>query len=68
MVLGNHIEMTDRPGENYDIGTTYQPQDHPALEGLLWYRGPMVRPPRALYARHSSACPGPVHAQPTLVH
>jgi glyoxylase-like metal-dependent hydrolase (beta-lactamase superfamily II) len=28
-ILGAHIEMTDRPGELYEIGTTYQPDEHP---------------------------------------
>lgn len=28
-VLGAHIEMTDRAGEYYPIGTTYQPNEAP---------------------------------------
>jgi glyoxylase-like metal-dependent hydrolase (beta-lactamase superfamily II) len=29
LVLGNHIEMTKEPGELYEIGTTFQPNEHP---------------------------------------
>ncbi|MDQ6812836.1 MAG: MBL fold metallo-hydrolase [Bacteroidota bacterium] len=27
-ILGNHIEMTDSPGVDYPVGTTYQPHEH----------------------------------------
>ncbi len=27
-ILGNHIEMTNTPGKDYPIGTTYQPAEH----------------------------------------
>lgn len=27
-ILGNHIEMTQTPGMDYPIGTTYQPREH----------------------------------------
>jgi glyoxylase-like metal-dependent hydrolase (beta-lactamase superfamily II) len=29
LVLGNHIEMSNRPGELYPLGTTFQPDEHP---------------------------------------
>jgi len=28
-ILGNHIEMTQTPGEDYPMGTMYQPKEHP---------------------------------------
>ena len=28
-ILGAHIEMTNRPGEYYDVGTLYQPEESP---------------------------------------
>ena len=27
-ILGNHIEMTNTPGKDYRVGTTYQPDEH----------------------------------------
>jgi hydroxyacylglutathione hydrolase len=27
-ILGNHIEMTNIPGKDYPIGTTFQPDEH----------------------------------------
>jgi hydroxyacylglutathione hydrolase len=27
-ILGNHIEMTNKPGKDYPQGTTYQPEEH----------------------------------------
>jgi hypothetical protein len=29
LVLGAHIEMTRRRGELYELGTIYQPEEHP---------------------------------------
>ncbi len=28
-VLGTHVEMSDRPGVDYPVGTRYQPDEHP---------------------------------------
>ncbi len=27
-ILGNHIEMTENPGKDYPVGTTFQPEEH----------------------------------------
>jgi hydroxyacylglutathione hydrolase len=29
LVLGNHVEMKNNPRELYEIGTRYQPNEHP---------------------------------------
>ena len=35
MILGNHIEMTQTPGLDYPIETTYQPKEHPLPLSVL---------------------------------